>query len=74
MGNLFSISSRAKGSIGSGGVVTIQKLYSYDLVAIPSFSSANLDHNTISKEFQRQELLRIRREKIENLNKISGES
>jgi hypothetical protein len=41
-GCTISISSRAAGNVGSNGEVSLQKIFTYDLVAEPGFSQASL--------------------------------
>jgi len=75
------ISSRAAGNVGANGNVTIQKLFTYDLVADPGFAAAELNRVNESLGFQENENLFIyeideseiddttyKSKKIENMN------
>ena len=69
--NNLGISARYMGSVDSAtGTVTVTKLYSYDLVAMPGFSGATFA-DLYDREVERQKLLASRREKIERLNKLA---
>lgn len=75
--NIFGISQRHKGKVDDDGIVTIQEIISYDLVASPSFSNARIDFSDtlalqqqIIKELERQELLEKRKKKLNKLNNL----
>lgn len=76
--NIFGISQRSNGKLEDDGTVTIEEIISYDLVANPGLSNADLDWAASATEhmirnierLKRQELLKNRKDKINKLNNL----
>lgn len=70
------VSSRASGTIGADGVVTVHKIFSYDIVADPGFSGATMRdfgrEREIEREIERKILKEERKKKLKKLNNLDG--